>query len=273
MIEMNYKGIFATISVFFLMLVILMLLGVISSIHSANRENLAQSTDISQINSIKSNIEWMAKETFSVSGFRFSVYNKTLSIEENSTKRGTLTNDFNAMEEFWNGVADKNVSLELFEEAGEPIIYIKPANITIRQDAVNTSITVPDYSNSSILAYYISMETNCSALGSNWLNISETSIDPLNFTIDIQCTDSSDSYSDFRQLERFDYSELQIIDSGSNLTVIKIMNLGSLEIQKSKSAYLNIILPMNESVYYEIPSDLNITKGDASYNGAIRIPG
>jgi hypothetical protein len=267
------KGIFVTISVLFLTMALLIVIGLSSQVESAKKINYAQSTDIFEINSIKSNIEHMSREAFSVSGFQFSVYNQTLSIEENSTKRGLLSNDLLAIEEFWNGLVDKNVSLDFYENASIPVLNIKPVNFTLIQNTTRTSINVPDNSSSSLLAYFITIKTNCSTLDSSWNNISETNTsNALNFTIGVECMDSNETESDFRQLNRSEYSEIQITETGSNLTVVKITDPGSIEIIKYRSSYLNIIMPMNESVYFEVPSSLNISRGDAAYVGAINLP-
>lgn len=268
------KGIFVTISVFFLVLALLLIVGLMVGIESGKKQSYSDVSDLAEINSIKSNIEWMAKEAFSVSGFGYSVYNRTLSITENASKRGSLYRDLTALEEFWNGVAGKNVSLDFYANASTPVLYVRDTNITVIQRATNTTVTVPGYSNSSVLAYYLTVKTSCSSLAKTWSNLSETAAsDALNFTIGVKCTDSSDSLYDFRQLDRLEYNELQITDDGSNVTVIRIISPGSIEIIKFKSAYLNILMPMNENVYFEVPSSLNITKGDAAYSGALRLPG
>jgi hypothetical protein len=271
--EMNRKrkGIFVTISVFFLVLALLLVLGVANSALISKKTNLAQSSGIYKAGSMRSNIEWMAKETFSVSGFRYSVYNKTISITENTSMRGSLRHDLDALKEFWN--TEPKVSLDIFEEAETPLLYIRPGNLTIRQAPANTTITVHDYSAGSPLAYFISMKTECTNLSSEWRSLSEGSIDPLNVSVSLECTNAHESISDLRQIDRAGHSELLITDSGKNLTIIRILDPGSLEVQKFKGAHLNIILPMNESVYFEIPSSLSIVEGDASYNGSVRISG
>ena len=268
------KGIFVTISVFFLALAMLAVSNLQTDAKANQANTYADLSDISDISAIRSNIEWMTREAFSVSGFEFSVYGQTLSIEHNDSLRGHLSNDLQALEVFWNNVEDKDVSLDFFDEAGNPTMYIRPANITIIQNPTNTSIVVPDYSNSSIQAYFITMETNCSDLSSSWNNISEiNSSDALNFTMNVKCLDTAKTYSTFKQLDRSQYSELQIMDAGYNLSVIRITNPGSIGINTLKSSYLNIIIPMNERVYYEIPASLNITSGQTSISSVLRIPG
>lgn len=267
------KGVFVTISVFFLALALLFMVGLLAGIESGKKQSFSEASDLAEVNSIKSNVEWMAKETFSVSGFRYSVNNQTLSIEENASKRGSLSFGLDALEEFWNGIAKKDVSLVFSESASTPIIHIEPVGIVLIQSPVNTSVLVPGYANSSVNAYHLKIKSSCSELSRTWNNISEsTDPDALNFTLDVECTDSTESLSVFRQLDRFGYSELQVRESGGNLTVVEIAD-SSLKVRKYKSAYLNIIMPMNEVVYFEIPSSLSITKGNARFSGALRIPG
>jgi len=133
---------------------------------------------------------------------------------------------------------------------------------------------VPSYSSPAVLAYFITIETSCNSLSKKWNNISEsTAPDALNFTIYVKCTGSSKSVSDFRQLNRSGYSELRVKEGNSNVTVVKIMNPGSLEIVKYRSSYLNIMLPMNQSGYFEVPSSLNISGKGGRFSGALRMPG
>jgi hypothetical protein len=266
------KGIFVTISVFFLALALLAAANLLGE--SKEDHTYADLSDLSDICAMKSNIGWMGKETFSNSGFQYLIYNQTISLIQNDSKRGYLSNDLEALEVFWNVVEDKNVSLDFFINATIPMVYIKPTNVSIIQHPTNTSIVVPNYSNSSILAYFISIDTNCSDLSASWNNISEsTNTSAMNFTISIECTDSAETYSTFKQLDRFSYSELQITDLGYNLSVIRINNPGSIDVIRFKSSYLNIIIPMNERVYYEIPARVNITKGDATTSTMLTIPG
>jgi hypothetical protein len=268
------KGIFVTISVFFLALALLAVANVQAGSHEKQAQAYADLSDLSDVSAIRTNVEWMTKETYATSGFQYSIYNQTISIKQNDSKRGLLSNDLSALVVFWENVGDKNVSLDFSINASIPLIYIRPTNISIIQKPTNTSIIVPNYSNSSILSYFISIETNCSDLSTSWNNISEsTASDALNFTIDIECIDSAETYSTFKQLERFDYSELQISDTGSNLSVIRILSPGSIEVKTYKSSYLNIIIPMIERVYYEIPATLNITKGNSRISTILAIPG
>ena len=273
--EMN-KGVFVTLSAFFLALSLLLIVSAISEIDNAKKENNADISDIHLINSIRSNVQWMVKDAYAVSGFTYTISNTTLSIEENASRSGSLSRDFEALRTFWNDVAgkNKNVTLDFGSNASTPVLYIRPLNITLRQEPIDTSITVPPYSNSSVLGYFIIMETSCSSLTMHWNNITESSApDALNVTVHVRCSGSSESRSDFRQLNRTGYSELQVLDSGTNLSLVTFSPPGSLSVIKSRSAYLNIMMPMNESVYLEVPANLSIRSGDSAYSGALRLPG
>jgi len=271
-LKFDRKGIFMTISVFFLVMALLMIVGAVNSSLASKKTGLAQTTGIHQVDSIRSNIEWMAKGTLSASGFGYSIYNRSVIIEQNSSMGGALAHDLGAMKGFWSN-PENGIILDFSDGAEVPVIYVRPANLTIRQEPTSASISVPENSEGSVLGYSISIVTECSQLSSEWINLSETESDPVSLTLYVECSGSSESISDLRNIDRHGFSELLIRDSGANLTIIRLSDPGSLEVQNLKSAHLNIMLPMNESVYYEMPSSLNIKKGDASYNGAIRIPG
>jgi len=270
------KGVFVTLSAFFLALSLLLIVSAISDIGNAKKKNNAELSDIHGISSMRSNIQWMMKDAFAVSGFTYAISNTTLSIEENSSRSGSLSGDLAALRTFWNNVAgkNKNVTLDFESNASTPVLYIRPLNLTLRQEPTDTSVSVPSYSNSSVLGYYIILETSCSSLSMQWNNITESSApDALNVTVHVRCSNTSESRSDFRQLNRTGYSELQVLDAGTNLSLITISSPGSLEVRKSRSAYLNIMMPMNESVYLEVPASLSIRSGDSAYSGALRLPG
>ena len=266
------KGIFVTISVFFLALALLSASGLAASAKEKQAGARADLSSLSGISSIRSNMEWMAKDAYAVSGFRFTGYGSVLSIESNSSMRGHLSGDLRAIEDFWNQAGGAALSFE--EDAMVPVMHIQPAGISVAQHPTNTSIVVPEYSGHLVGAYYIQIKAPCSSLSSSWNSLAESEEEgALDFALSLECTDSDGSFSTFKRLDRSAYSELQIMDSGANISVIRIYAPGSLEALTYKSSYLNIIIPMNERAYFEIPATASIAQGDSSLNARLAMPG
>ncbi len=263
------KGIFLTISVFFLSLTLLMIATLLLDIQSSRETTNARTTDLLQIGMIRSNVEWMAKDTYAASGYTYTSFGNTLSIEENASRAGTLSRGLDGLAAFWNTNANAkyNAALTISDEARTPKTIIRPMNFTLTQLPTNTSVIVPVYSNASLSSYNIILIVPCSSPSGSWTNISEsTAVDALNFTLDIRCDGSNSTYSTFKKLNRSGISELQISDVGTSLAIITFSPPGSISIQKQKSAYLNIMMAMNESVEYEVAALLNISRGISSPN-------
>jgi Tfp pilus assembly protein PilV len=270
------RGIFLTISVFFLSLTLLMIATLLLDIQSSRENTNARTTDLLMIGTIRSNVEWMAKDTYAASGFTYTTFGNTLSIEENISKAGTLSRGLEGLAVFWNtnSMAKTNTTLAISSDAYLPKTMIRPMNFPLTQLPTNTSIVVPTYSNASLSGYNIILIMPCISPSGSWANLSESSAgDSLNFTLDLRCDGSDSTYSTFKQLNRSATSELHISDAGANLTTITITSPGSISIQKLQSAYLNIMMAMNESVEYEVAAMLNVSRSASSYYGPIRISG
>jgi hypothetical protein len=270
----NRKGFTATLSTLLLLSSTVMLLMLILQVEGrVDRENL----DIARlgiINSIDTNIGGMAGEVYRQSGFVVANAGGVVNISEDRSASGKLSQNLKALEAWWDADGRADISLEIGNDAKTPRFWIMPQNISVEIRPGKTTVLPQGMEGAGqVEAYSVYEIATCANLSASWNNLSLGSgpADMVNFTINFTC--SNRTYNDFRQLNKYGYSELVLQeDAFSPLLTVKVYSPAAMELEKGKPpTYLNLAVEVNGSARVEMPGTLNISIGEARRDGRVVI--
>ncbi|MEW5996783.1 MAG: hypothetical protein AB1657_04275 [Candidatus Micrarchaeota archaeon] len=268
----NRKGFTATLSTLLLLSSVVLLLMLILQVEGrADKENL----DIARlgiINSIDTNIGGMAREVYSQSGFVIAGAGGEVNISEDRSASGKLSQNLGALEAWWDASRSANITLEIPNDAKTPLFWIMPQNISVEIKPGKTTVLPQDAPESAgqVEAYSVYEITTCANLSAQWNNLSLGSgPGAVNFTINFTC--SNYTYNDFRQLNKYGYSELVLQENAfTPLLTVRVYSPAKMELEKNKPpTYLNLAVEVNGSARVEMPGVLNISIGEARRDGRV----
>jgi hypothetical protein len=269
------RGMFMTISVLMLGMVILSLVFFLSQQTIASKVSAAGFGDIDRTAGTYANIE---DEVSRIVSFyvNASAQNGTVTIEEALPFPGArMSAALDTFSQFETGYADQNVSINLTNTKGGNFI-IRPGEIVVTSTPGNFTIAPQNSTESSgsLQSYYVELTFPAGSIKSaNWSLMSNSSADLVPVHVQAHDPNYAVALDIYGNVDRYGTSVLNLADApinGTQVALVRFYSPAALQVQGGSAMGLKTIVGFNNSVTLETNDTISVWS-TANKTGLVRI--